>query len=113
MKPAARIPLAPLLAGATILALLTSPARSDVVMDWNIKADAIGIEKQLPNAANARAQAMLHVAMFEAVNAIENYKVRPFVTVGHFYKLREGNVRAKVLRKGKPLIDHPKFMRWS
>jgi hypothetical protein len=71
MKPAARIPLAPLLAGATILALLTSPARSDVVMDWNIKADAIGIEKQLPNAANARAQAMLHVAMFEAVNTIE------------------------------------------
>jgi hypothetical protein len=71
MKPAARIRLAPLLAGATVLTLLTSPARSDVVMDWNIKADAIGIEKQLPNAANARAQAMLHVAMFEAVNAIE------------------------------------------
>ena len=42
MKPAARIPLAPLLAGATILALFASPARSDVVMDWNIKADAIG-----------------------------------------------------------------------
>jgi hypothetical protein len=40
-------------------------------MDWNAKADAIGIEKQLPNAPNARGQAMLHVAMFEAVNAID------------------------------------------
>jgi hypothetical protein len=40
-------------------------------MDWNAKADAIGIEKQLPNVPNARGQAMLHVAMFEAVNAID------------------------------------------
>jgi hypothetical protein len=40
-------------------------------MDWNSKADAIGIEKQLVNSANARGQAMLHVAVFEAVNAIE------------------------------------------
>jgi hypothetical protein len=40
-------------------------------MDWNAKADAIGAEKQLVNSANSRAQAMLHVAMFEAVNAID------------------------------------------
>jgi hypothetical protein len=40
-------------------------------MDWNAKADAIGIERQLANTNNARAQAMLHVAMFEAVNAID------------------------------------------
>jgi len=40
-------------------------------MDWNAKADAIGIEKQLPNAPNARGLAMLHIAMFEAVNAID------------------------------------------
>jgi hypothetical protein len=40
-------------------------------MDWNTKADAIGIEKQLPNVPNARGLAMLHVAMFEAVNAID------------------------------------------
>lgn len=73
MKPLSRsrIPLATLLAGAFTVALLTTPARSDVIMDWNAKADAIGIEKQLPNAVNARGQAMLHVAMFEAVNAID------------------------------------------
>jgi hypothetical protein len=52
-------------------ALLTIPARADVIMDWNAKADAIGIEKQLLNTANARGQAMLHVAMFEAINAID------------------------------------------
>jgi hypothetical protein len=40
-------------------------------MDWNAKADAIAVEKQLLNAANARGQAMLHIAMFEAVNAID------------------------------------------
>ena len=53
------------------MALLATPARADVIMDWNAKADAIAIEKQIPNAANARGQAMLHVAMFEAVNAID------------------------------------------
>jgi hypothetical protein len=51
--------------------LLIVPAKADVIMDWNAKADAIGIEKQLVNSANARGQAMLHVAVFEAVNAID------------------------------------------
>ena len=59
------------LLGAFAVALLATPARSDVIMDWNAKADAIAIEKQVPNAPNARGQAMLHVAMFEAVNAID------------------------------------------
>ena len=74
MKPASRSPLTISLALFTstfALALLTIPARSDVIMDWNAKADAIAIEKQIANAPNARGQAMLHVAMFEAVNAID------------------------------------------
>ena len=74
MKPASRIrssiPLA-LLTGTFAVALMTIPARGDVIMDWNAKADAIAIDKQILNAANARGQAMLHVAMFEAVNAID------------------------------------------
>jgi hypothetical protein len=52
-------------------ALLATAAKADVIMDWNAKADAIAIEKQTINSANARGQAMLHVAAFEAVNAIE------------------------------------------
>lgn len=67
MKIKSIAPFATLLA----IALLTTAARGDVIMDWNAKADAIGIDKQLPNAPNARGQAMLHVAMFEAVNAID------------------------------------------
>ena len=71
MKSALRVSLARLLTGSFAVALLATPARGDVIMDWNAKADAIAIEKQIPNAPNARGQAMLHVAMFEAVNAID------------------------------------------
>jgi len=60
-----------LIAAALAFALPAVPAKADVIMDWNAKADAIGIDKQLVNSANSRAQAMLHVAMFEAVNAID------------------------------------------
>jgi hypothetical protein len=59
------------IAAALTFALASLPARADVIMDWNAKADAIGAEKQLLNSANTRNQAMLHVAMFEAVNAID------------------------------------------
>jgi hypothetical protein len=71
MKSSPGILLAELLASTFAMALLAAPARGDIIMDWNAKADAIGIEKQLSNVPNARAQAMLHVAMFEAVNAID------------------------------------------
>jgi len=41
-------------------------------MDWNAKADAIAAEKQILPAPHSRALAMLHIAMFEAVNAVEH-----------------------------------------
>jgi hypothetical protein len=69
MKPISRFSLAIWISGA--LALSATAARGDVIMDWNAKADAIAVEKQLLNASNARGQAMLHIAMFEAVNAID------------------------------------------
>jgi hypothetical protein len=69
MTPISRFSLAIWISGA--LALSATAARGDVIMDWNAKADAFAIEKQLPNAPNARGQAMLHIAMFEAVNAID------------------------------------------
>jgi hypothetical protein len=40
-------------------------------MDWNAKADAIAAEKRIGPTPHARALAILHVSMFEAVNAIE------------------------------------------
>jgi PAP2 superfamily len=71
MQSTSKVSLATWIASACLSVLLTSPASSDVIMDWNAKADAIGVEKQLVNVPNARGQAMLHAAMFEAVNAIE------------------------------------------
>jgi hypothetical protein len=60
----------------TLLAIaLTSAfagaAHADVIMDWNAKADAIAAEKQVLPAQQSRAMSMLHISMFEAVNAIE------------------------------------------
>jgi hypothetical protein len=52
-------------------ALLATPARGDVIMDWNAKADAIAAAKQIATPTHGRGLAMLHVAMFEAVNAID------------------------------------------
>jgi hypothetical protein len=69
MTPISRFSLAIWISGA--LALSATAARGDVIMDWNAKADALAVEKQLLNASNARGQAMLHIAMFEAVNAID------------------------------------------
>jgi hypothetical protein len=71
MKPASRLTLSTLLAGAFAAALLAAPARGDVIMDWNAKADAIAATKGTATPLHGRGLAMLHLAMFEAVNAIE------------------------------------------
>jgi hypothetical protein len=60
-----------LLAVAVAAALVPAPTRADVVMDWNAKSDEIAGQKQILPFNHARGTAMLHVAMFEAVNAIE------------------------------------------
>ena len=59
MKPISRLSLAIWISIALAVALSATAARSDVIMDWNAKADAIAVEKQLLNAPNARGQAML------------------------------------------------------
>ena len=55
----------------TLIAASVPLARADVIMDWNAKADAIATEKQILPAPHSRALSMMHVAMFEAVNAID------------------------------------------
>ncbi|HKA72078.1 MAG TPA: vanadium-dependent haloperoxidase [Xanthobacteraceae bacterium] len=59
------------LAAAFAALLPTPPVRADVVTDWNARAETIAIEKQTTPAYNARQMAILQVAVFEAVNAIE------------------------------------------
>src|SRR3978361_1349159 len=53
-----------------LLAAASATARADVITDWNAKAEAIGLDKRLQPPPNARGMAMMHVGMFEAVNAI-------------------------------------------
>jgi hypothetical protein len=71
MKRKLKLWLAAMLAIASIGTLGSTPAPADVIMDWNAKADAIATQKQVPPVPHGRALAMLHIAMFEAVNAVE------------------------------------------
>jgi hypothetical protein len=59
------------LIASLLFAALAEAAHADVVMDWNARADAIATDKRLVAPVHGRALAMMHVAMFEAVNAIE------------------------------------------
>jgi hypothetical protein len=63
--------LSPVAAILLPLTLLFTPLRAETISDWNAKAEAIGIEKRILPPANARTMAILHMSMFEAVNAIE------------------------------------------
>src|SRR6187551_1428751 len=54
-----------------LLSALASTSRADVIMDWNARADSIATDKRLLPPVHGRVLAMMHVAMFEAVNAIE------------------------------------------
>lgn len=71
MKPTSRFKLAKLLLSLLAALLVTTPVRSDVIMSWNEAADAIAADKGTGTPAHGRGLAILHLAMFEAVNAIE------------------------------------------
>ena len=60
-----------LLAGIVAAAFVPAPAQADIIMDWNEKSDEISAQKRLLPPDRSRATAMLQVAMFEAVNAVE------------------------------------------
>jgi hypothetical protein len=77
MKTLSQIKLGILLTSALAGAFFTAAARADVIMDWNAKADAIAMQKQIPPVPHARALSMMHVSMFEAVNAVER-KYTPY-----------------------------------
>ena len=73
-------------AGLTLLGAADGAA-ANAVTEWGARAVAMGAEKQVPNTRFSRALAMMHVAMFEAVNAIDR-RYRP-------YRLElEGDARA-------------------
>jgi len=60
-----------------LLVMLVATSRADIVMDWNARADAIVVDKRLPPPFQARTLALMHVSMFEAINAIER-RYKPY-----------------------------------
>jgi hypothetical protein len=56
---------------ASWLALGATSARADIIDDWTEQADALATDQRLPPPLHARVLAMMHVGMFEAVNAID------------------------------------------
>ncbi len=57
--------------GVLIASGTTFGARAETVTEWNARAEAIAVEKRMLPPPNARGMAIMHIAMFEAVNAIE------------------------------------------
>ena len=66
MKPATR-----LFALASLVLASTGSAMADVITDWNAKAIAAGATARLTPDQHSRVMAIVHVAMFEAVNSID------------------------------------------
>ena len=56
---------------------LAQPASADVITDWNEKAVAF-VQPRMPPPQGHRATAMVHLAMFDAVNSIER-RYRPYL----------------------------------
>jgi hypothetical protein len=57
--------------GASLWFGITSMARADVITDWNQQAVNAGYAAQVTPGVSARNIAMVHIAIFEAVNSIE------------------------------------------
>jgi hypothetical protein len=53
-----------------MLALSTAPARSDVVTDWNVKANELVVEARIGTPPAVRIMAIVHTAVYEAANAV-------------------------------------------
>ena len=56
---------------ALAFSVLAAPAGADVISDWNARADAIAAERRVTALPHAHNMALLQVAVFEAVNAVE------------------------------------------
>ncbi len=54
-----------------VVLVVCGNAQADVIMDWNARVDAIATDRKLASPAHGRALVMTHVAMFEALNAID------------------------------------------
>jgi hypothetical protein len=80
MRAIPRTPLAVLLPGIVAAALWVAPACADVVTDWNVTANAL-VANDLGNNPKLRTLAMVHVAMSDAINTVQNRYTRVVATL--------------------------------
>ena len=76
-----KVPAAALLTGMVAVALLPVPARADVVTDWNVTANAVMTAENVGNNPRLRNLAMMHVAMSDAINTVQNRYTRVVATI--------------------------------
>src|SRR5256884_3043959 len=72
--------LVALLPGMVAAALLVASARADVVTDWNVTANAL-VANDVGNNRKMRTLAMVHVAMSDAINTVQNRYTRVAATL--------------------------------
>jgi hypothetical protein len=80
MKAIPRIPAAVLLPGIVAVALWVAPTRADVVTDWNVTVNAL-VANDVGNNPRLRTLAMVHVAMSDAINTVQNHYTRVVATL--------------------------------
>ncbi len=76
-----KVPAAALLTGMVAVALLPVPARADVVTDWNVTANTVMRAENVGNNPWLRNLAMMHVAMSDAINTVQNRYTRVVATI--------------------------------
>jgi hypothetical protein len=79
MKSVLKLPAATLLPGMVAVALSVAPARADVVTDWNVTTNAL-VANDVGNNPKLRTLAMVHVAMSDAINTVQNRYTRVVAT---------------------------------
>ena len=81
MSWASKVPAAAILPGIVAAALLSVPARADVVTDWNVTANTVMTAENVGNNPRLRNLAMMHVAMSDAINTVQNRYKRVVATI--------------------------------
>src|SRR5262245_40880368 len=64
-----------------LLTFVATGARADVVTDWNVVAMRLTQSVQAPGSLQSRASAMMHVAMSDAINTVQNRYTRYAATM--------------------------------
>jgi hypothetical protein len=81
MKTVWKLRGATLLPGIVAAALVVTPARADLVTDWNMTALAVMSAENVGNNPQTRSLAMVHVAMSDAINSVQTRYTRVVATM--------------------------------